>query len=78
MEALAYIEYRVYLRNSFVERSDEDVEEIAEQLKDKIADFVSESDECAPYIFNGDVTYEFKMVKFPPGHVLKAEDILPD
>lgn len=53
----AYIEYRVYLKRVVDTRT---VFVLAGQLQDKIADFVSESNQCEPPIFNEDVTYEIK------------------
>jgi hypothetical protein len=52
-----YIEFRVYLKPD----SDmEQVSEEAEQMKDTIADLVS--DELAPKIFTQDVTYQIVVV----------------
>lgn len=53
-----YIEFRIYLKDDAV-----DVElnaEAASELHDKITDYVSESNDCAPQIFTQDVTYEVK------------------
>lgn len=52
-----YIEFRVYLRDD----ADLKMAAIAaNELQDKLTDYVSEVDECAPPIFTQDVTYEVK------------------
>ena len=53
----AYIEYRVYLVGVV---SPSMVFAAARELQDKIADYVSESNEALPKLFTEDVTYEIK------------------
>lgn len=54
---IRYIEFRIYLKDGIDEGI---VLEAADQIQDKIANYVSESDECTPAIFTQDVTYELK------------------